>query len=176
MSLRRALFTLLVLSGNLVKYIKGQGRWRMMLRKFAGSLLAVLLVFSLSTAAFAADSYPRTSGWDYVGSESWRIDGLSHTGKIFYSTGGDIKISINGHKPTNGDYTGKTLTVSLYESDGATSQLVKTFTAVPNGTAITLTYTGASTWVDGTDGTAEFYCKYSSNYATLLTVPVTYYD
>jgi hypothetical protein len=149
-----------------------------MKKKLLSSILGLGLVFGVATSAFAAtDGYPRTSGWDYVGQEYYYIDpGVTRWSGTHYSTGGDFKITIDGHKPFN-PVSNPHLTGYVYESDGSgVYTLIGTFTYVPDSFTDKSYTFNTTNYVDGTNKEAEIVVKYTANYDAYGSTTVWYYD
>jgi hypothetical protein len=156
-----------------------QGEWKM--KKFIkGVVLATTIAFTVGvTEVSAMDSYPRTSGWDYVGSSTWEpINKVtsSYSGGSFESTGGSIKIVIPAHYAEYGG--GNHMRVQLWEDDGLIGDdFVKEWNITSgNGYSDTLTYTLDGD-LDGDNKRAEFYLKYTTDYNAIPgTITVKFYD
>lgn len=146
-----------------------------MKKKVLSLLVALMAVFTISISASAAyyDGYFRTSGWDYVGHDYWYIDGNVKWGDIHYSSGGDYKITVQGHTTsTSGAY----MKLYVYEDDGSSNRtLLKTFTFYPNGNdqSFIIDTRGLP---DGSNDMAEIIVKYDSNYYSWGSTNVDYYD
>lgn len=148
------------------------------MKKLLSTVLTLVLVMSIGTSAFAAtDGYSRTAGWDYVGQEYYYIDyNTGSWSKTHYSTGGDFKITIDGHKPFNPTPNAK-MVGTVYEHDGAGSYTyIGTFTYVPDSFTDKSYVFSVGSFVDGTNKEAEIIVKYTSNYYAFGSTTVWYHD
>lgn len=118
----------------------------------------------------ATDDYPRTSGWDFVGDNSfinvkkgWKNQGVDPSGwygtgeYYFESTGGDIRVTVNTPSSQEGNNQ-KTALIQLFEYDGAGKETFVTNLGyvAPAGRTFRFVYKNASAWKDGDNGRAEF--------------------
>jgi hypothetical protein len=122
-----------------------------------------------------------SAGWDLVGSEGWVMNGNyldTRIDGIYYSTGGDYMFRVPAHLSTWKSGTLALCDVTLYEYDETNAdEIVAGFTVKPSGVAYDYIVRSIGSYVDGTNGKAEFYTTHSSNYKVVNEYfTVGYYD
>lgn len=132
-------------------------------------------VSALNTFSIAS-----TSGWDFVGSEWWTMNGdyNYYWDSIYHSTGGDYMFRVPAHSSSSGKLLQQS-SVILYENDGAGKNTkVASWTVVPRSVSYDYIVRGIGGYVDGTNKKAEFHTRHHSAYKVSGgSIPsIKYYD
>lgn len=122
-----------------------------------------------------------TSGWQTIGSDSFVLYNdykFRTNGTIAKSGGGDFGIRVSAH--TSSSITGSSplMTFQLMEDDPSGDQFVgEASFSNKSGSSYDVVFRSIGSYVDGTDGKAEFYVKHAENYKLSSgSLRVTYID
>jgi hypothetical protein len=146
--------------------------------KALGSVALIgALVFGggLATPKASADTIPRTSGWDLVGSYSVNMyPNHVFQSPIFESTGDNVRIKVG---PMTNNLAADYVNIAVYEDDGATDQYVRTFSVPMSYNTQYLDFTIADSLLDGTNNRAELFIQITAGSAVDTdTVNFSFYD
>lgn len=121
------------------------------------------------------------SGWQTIGSDSFVLynDNKFRTnGTIAKSGGGDFGIRVSAHTSSSITGSAPLMTFQLMEDDPSGDQFVgQASFSNKSGSSYDVVFRSIGSYVDGTDGKAEFYVKHAENYKLNSgSLRVTYID